>query len=371
MSSLDRFRQMTTPILSTGAAGHRADTWTSEADAVVLNRIDEVDAHPRPASIGTTYPEQEYEALGGEQEAAWTGEGEQDARPFQVQALGQDTPAAAGKFVLMQHEEEVRAAYADHQHALRVLQPYVRREPAAKLRYWIVWPLLALGDASGVLSAAIILGDIPWVAAGQALSAGLAAACAGLVGAELKHLQLAHARMRDPETLTEDEQRYRRLFTGISGGIGIVKLISLLSLVVVLLMVVAIFALRTSVEGTASGLTFSLLAGATALASGLLGYSAADEVADLLATTGKRVRQAEQRHQALAGAVAIRVYAEATETARSIHAEYQHRGLAASKRVDSLRWRILRRNPQVFGHGFPSGESGGVIGRRTRRDGAR
>lgn len=369
MSWRHRLSRTMTPILRGGTAARDADDWTREADAVVLNRIDEVGAHPRPAEVGTMYPEQEYEALGGEQEDSWAAEGEQDARPFQVQAHGQAIPAVAGIFLLAQHEEEVRTAYADHQHALRVLHPHVRREPAAKLRYWIVWPLLALGDASGVLSAAIILGDIPWVAAGQALSAGLAAACAGLVGGELKHLQLARARQCDPETLSEDEQRYRRLFTGTAGGVGIVKLISLLSLVVVLLMMAAIFTLRASVEGSASGLTFSLLAAATALASGLLGYAAADEVADLLATTAKRVQRAEQRYRALAGVAAIRVHAEASEAARSIRAEYQHRGQAANKRVESLRWRILRRNPQIFGHGFPSGESGGVIGRRTRRGG--
>jgi hypothetical protein len=190
-----------------------------------------------------------------------------------------------------------------------------------------------------------------------------------LVGGELKHLQLARARQRDPETLSEDEQRYRQLFTGATGG-GIVKLVGIVSLLVVVLMMAAIFCLRTSVEGSASGLTFSLLAGATALASGLLGYAAADEVADILAASAKRVREAERRHQVHAGALAIRVHAEATEAARSIQAEHQHRGQAATKRMESLRWRILRRNPQIFGHGFPSGESSGVIGRRNRRSGA-
>jgi hypothetical protein len=359
-----------TPIAGGGPAGRPADAWIAEADAVVLNRIDEVDAHARPAGVGKSYPEHEYEALGVEQDAAWAAEGEQAARPSQVRAHGQAIPAAAATFLLAQHQEEVQAAYADHRHAQRLLQPHVRREPAAKLRYWIVWPLLALGDASGVLSAAISLGDLPWVAAWQALSAGLAAACAGLVGSELKHLQLASARQRDPEALTADEVRYRRLFAGPS-GMGVVKLVSLLSFLVILLLMVGIFALRSAVEGTTSGLTFSLLAAATALGSGLLGYSAADEVADLLATLAKRVQRAEKRHQALARATAIRIYAESAATARSIQAEHQHRGRAAHQRIMSLLWRILRRNSQVFGHGFPSGDSGGVIGRRTRRDGAK
>jgi hypothetical protein len=337
---------------------------------VSLTRLDEVGGHPRPAGVGITYAEQEYDALADEQESAWAAEGERTARPFQVRARGLDTPAAAIAFLVGEHEQELRAAHADHQHAMRVLQPYVRREPAAKLRYWICWLIFALGDASGVLSAAIILGDIPWVAAGQALSAGLSAACAGLVGSELKHWQLAYARRRDPETLSTDEQRYRRLLTGGSSS-GIVKLVIGLSVLVAALMAVAVFTLRSSVEGGASGLTFGLLAAATAIGSGLLGYAAADEVADLLATTAKRVRRAEARHQKLASAAVVRVHAEADEAARSIRTEYQHRGQAASKRVESLSWRVLRRNPQVAGHGLPTGEQTGIVGRRARRNGAR
>ncbi|MGH3630674.1 MAG: hypothetical protein ACRDRL_24940 [Sciscionella sp.] len=334
-----------------------------------LPRLDEVGAHPRPSGVGITYAEQEYGALSEEQRSAWAAEGERVARRFQVRARGRDTSAAATVFLLNEHEKEVRAAYADHQHAARVLQPYVRRESAAKLRYWICWPILALGDASGVLSAAISLGDIPWVAAGQALSSGLAAACAGLVGGELKHLQLLRVRRREPETLSADELRYRRLFVDDEGGTKIMRLVGFLSLTVVLLLAVGVFALRQSVEGSASGLTFGLLAAATAIGSALLGYAAADEVADLLAAMAKRVRRAEARHQVLAGASAVRVRAEAHEAARSLQAEYQHRGVAAGKRVTSLSWRVLRRNPQVVGHGLPTGEQTGIVGRRNRRGG--
>ncbi|MGH3635687.1 MAG: hypothetical protein ACRDTS_16685 [Mycobacterium sp.] len=355
-----------TPLVSKEAT----DEWTRAADEVSLVRLDEVGGHPRPSGLGLTYAEQEYETLGNEQVSGWSAEGEAAARPAHVQARGRDASAAAATFLVSEHEAEVRAAYADHQHALRVLTPYVRREPVAKLRYWICWPILVIGDASSVLSAAIMLGDIPWVAAGQALAAGLSAACAGLVGSELKHLQLARGRRRDPEALSDDERRYQRLFTGGDSGLGVMRLVGVLSLTVVLLLAVGIFALRTSVEGAASGLTFGLLAAATAIGSALLGYSAADEVADLLATMAKRVRRAEARHQALAGAAAIRVRAAAEESARSIQSEYQHRGQAASRRVDALRYRVLRRNPQVVGHGLPTGEQTGIVGRRSRRNGA-
>lgn len=351
--------------------GHTAssmDEWTRAADEVTLPRIDEVEFHPRPANAGITYAEYEFDALAEEQTATWPAEGECTARPFQVQARGEEIPGTADLFLLKEHEQEVRAAHAAYQHAVRVLQPHVRRELGAKLRYWICWPLLVLGDASGVLSAAIMLGDIPWVAAGQALSSGLAAACAGLAGSELKHLQLAQARRRDPETLSDDEQPYRHLFAG-PAGVGIVKFVGALSLLVVLLMAVAISTLRSVVEGSEAGLTFGLLAAITAIGSALLGYAAADEIADLLATKARRVRKAEAHHRTLAGTKVLRVRAQADEAARSLHVEYEHRGQAASHRVESLSWRVLRNNPGVMGHGLPNGDAMGIVGRRTRRGG--
>lgn len=348
----------------------QTDAWTREADAIALPRLDEVGGHPRPA-IGTTYAELEYEALAEEQSAAWSAEGDSVARPFQVRARGQDAAATAAAFLVTEHEQEVRAAQADHQHAQHVLQPYVRREPFAKLRYWIGWIILALGDASGVLSAAIVLGEVPLVAAGQALSAGLAATCSGLIGSELKYRQLARARQRDVESLSADERRYQALFTGVPAGAGVLRLVGGLSVVIVLVMAVAIYTLRTSVEGSAAGITFGLLAAVTALGSLLLSYASADDVADLLATTAKRLRRAEQHHRALAAAAVLQRRAEADEAARSILAEYQHRGQAATKRVESLRWRVVRRNPQVAGHGFPTGEQTGVVGRRARTNGSR
>jgi len=346
------------------------DAWTQEADAVSLPRLDEVGGHPRPPGIGVTYAEQEYHALADEQELIWPAEGEQSARPFQVRARGLDRSAAGTEFLLSQQESEVRQARADYQHAAWVLTPYIRREPGAKLRYWVCWPVLWFGDTAGVWSAAITNGDVPSIAFGQSLASGLAAACAGLVGAELKYIRMARARQRDPESLNEDEQRYSRLFEVSDKGLSIVKLIGFFSLVVVALLAVGVFNLRASIEGSASGLTFGLLAAATAIGSGLLSYSAADEVADLLAGMAKRAQKAEHRYLKLAKSSAFRGKAQAEESARSILDEYQLRGQAAAKRVESLSWRVQRRNPQVLGHGFPVGEQGGVIGRRTRRGGA-
>lgn len=350
-----------------GSSARALDAWRREADAVTLPRVDEVSAQPRPANVGPTYAEQEYHSLADEQRLIWPAEGERTARPHEVRARGLDQAAAAMASLLAESAAAVRQAHADYQHAAQLLSPYVRREPAAKLRYWICWPLLWFGDTAGVWSAAITNGDIPSVAFGQACAAGLAAACAGLVGSELKALRMARARRRDPKSLTEDEQRYRHLFTDTDGGRGVVALVGLLSLTVVALLGVGIFVLRSSIEGAAAGLTFGLLAAATAIGSALLNYAAADQVADLLAAMAKRATRAEKRYLALATAALPKMQAEAEATARSIQAEYRLRGQAAGRRFESLAWRVQRRNPHVLGHGYPTGEQSGVIGRRVRR----
>jgi hypothetical protein len=345
------------------------DNWREEADRISLARTDPPEAHPRPKGLGTSYAEHEYTALAHEQDSLWTAEGERRARPYATKAHGLQPLKVATEFVLGEAAKEVTAARADYQHASKVLSPYVRQEPWAKLRYWLAWPLLILGDTAGVWSAAVMLGEVVSIAFWQALAAGLAAGCAGLVGAELKDIRLARCRHRAPDSLSDDEQRYHRLFAAESGGTGIVKLICALSFLVMALVAVGVFALRTSVEGSAAGLTFGLLAAGTALASGLLGYSAADEVADLLTTMAKRVRTAERRYLKLAGSRPLRVHGQSETAAASLSAETQARGGAASKRVEALSWRIQRRNPHTLGHGYPPGEVAGPIGRRKRPSG--
>jgi hypothetical protein len=344
---------------------------TREADQVSLPRIHEAAAaQPRPAGLGTLYVEKEYDAQADEQELLWPAEGEYNARPYKVRASGLTTAANATGFVLAQSETEVTAAHADFQMAAKVLTPYVRREPLAKLRYWIGLPVLWLGDTAGVWSAAVMNGEVIYIALGQALAAGMSAVCGGLIGSELRDLRLAQSRRRDLNTLTEEELRYQHLLARREGGVGVVKLIGFLSVLVVILIALGVGTLRSSVDGEVAGLTFGLLAAATAIGSGLLGYSAADEVADLLATAAKRVQRAEQHHLKLAAAAAPRLRAESVEASESIQAEHQLRGQAAGKRMESLSWRVQRRAPYVLGHGFPTGEQGGVIGRRSRRGGA-
>jgi hypothetical protein len=345
------------------------DAWTRVVDATKLLQVDEVHLQPRPAGVGRTYVEEEFGALANEQELLWPADGERAARSHRVRARGLDLPAAATDFLLVESKKAVQQAQADYQHAIRTLSSYVRREPGAKWRYWLGWLILLLGDTAGVWSAAIMYGELPSTAFGQALAAGLAAACAGLIGAEVRDIRMAAQRRRDVEVLTEDERRYWRLFNGHRGGQAAVKLIGFLSIAVAALVAIGVGTLRSSVEGNSAGLTFGLLAAATALASALLGYAAADEVADLLAASAKRVRRAEQRCLELAASTTVKQRAEAEEAARSTHVEYQLRGQAAGKRMESLAWRTQSQNPQVVGHGYPLGDQTGQIGRRVRRPG--
>lgn len=346
-----------------------ADRWMQEADAISLPRLDEVGGHPRPSGIGASYIEQEYRCLSDEQELSWPAKGEHAARPYQTAARGLDEKAAGVETLLAHQETEMREARADYQHATRVLAPYVRREPGAKLRYWFCWMILWFGDTAGVWSTAVTNGDVVYIAFGIALASGLAAACAGLVGAELKYIRMARARQREPESLSKDELRYQRLFVGKDPGLSIVRLVGLSSLTVAVLLAVAIYNLRAGIEGSSSGLTFGLLAATTAIGSGLLSYSAADEIADHLAACAKRVRKADKYYLKLAGSSTLKTRAQADETARSIHQEHQLQARAAGRHMESLSWRAQRRNPQIFGHGLPAGEPSGVIGRRARQNG--
>ncbi|MGW0821949.1 hypothetical protein [Streptomyces sp. NPDC002845] len=348
------------------ASGETADAWTEEADAVSLPRLDEIAALPRPSNLGEAYSEREYAALAHEQEVLWSAEGEERGRTLRAQARGLDGAAAGVQVLLVGQEEELRQARVDYLHAARVLSPYTRREPGGKLRYWACWLVLVLGDMAGVWASAVSWGDVPYIAFGQALASGVAAGCAGLVGLEVKYLRMAKMRQRDPDSLSEDERRYIRLFSGDTDkGLGLVGLVGVVSLGVVLLVAFGIFTLRDSVEGGAAGVTFGCLGAATALASYLLAFSAGDEVSDLVYAKEKRARRAEARYQRLASSSAVRQRAEAEEAARSVQTESVLRGQAAAWRMEALNWRVQRQNPQILGHGFPA--DGHVVGRRDRQ----
>jgi hypothetical protein len=344
------------------------DALLAETDAVSLQRIDEAHGVGRPNGLGVTYAEQEFDQLGLEQEFSWPAQGERQARSARIRAAQAEAPAQAATFLLEQHEHAVREATDQLQHAARTLLPYTHRAPSDIWRYLIAWLVLGLGDTAGVWGAAIWLGEVPSIALGQAAASGFAAVTAGLAGGELGNHRRAQARRRDLESLGEDERRYWPLF---AGGTSPPRLIAFLGAAVVALIAVAIFALRTTTEGLMAGLTFGALGAATALGSFVSCYVHADDVADLLADYRRRHLSAMRRHRRLASSRALNRRAAAGTEAESILHEHDLRGEAATLRVGALKFRMLRRNPQVVGHGTNTDlEAHGLIGRRHRVDGA-
>ena len=248
--------------------------------------------------------------------------------------------------------------------------PYVRRSPGDAWRYGAGWALLGLGDTAGVWGAAIWLGEVPLIALGQALATGFAAVTAGLAGGELQELRQARARRRDPDSLSEDERQYQRLFLEADAGLSVTKIVAGVALSVVVLVATGVFALRAGTEGLLAGVTFGALAAATALGSFVSSYIHGDEVADLIGSYRKRYDAARRRHRGLARNRDLSRHASAVEESTSIRREHDARGRAAGQKVTALKYRMLRRNPQVVGHGESTTEISGVIGRRARKDGA-
>jgi hypothetical protein len=129
-----------------------------------------------------------------------------------------------------------------------------------------------------------------------------------------------------------------------------------------LLIAVGIFSLRTSVEGSLSGLVFGCLAAAVAAASFLNSWAASDEVTDLLDSYRCEFERAVKRHTRFSLNTSIITHAEAAETARSVVAEHASRGKAAAKSFEAMKFGVLRRNPGVVGHG----EAPETIGRTAK-----
>lgn len=343
------------------------EEWLAHESDAGMRQIDEPAGHGRPGNLGKTYDEQKFDASADQQVKEWFAEGEAASRDAQVRANKSDNAASAAAYIVEENEESVAQGKSAYLHAAKTLMPFVRRSPNDRVRYLGGWLLLGLGDTAGVWGAAIWLGEVPYIALGQAVATGFAAVTAGLAGGELQELRQARIRQRDRDCLSEDERRYPRLFAGADVGLSITKIVAGISATIVVLVAVAVFALRAGTEGLLAGFTFGGLAAATALGSFISSYVHADEVADLIATYFKAYRMALRLHMRLASASVLSRNAGAAGEADSIRREYEARGSAAHQKVVALKYRMLGRNPQVVGHGDAVPET--MIGRRSRVDG--
>jgi hypothetical protein len=330
---------------------HEITDYAAAADAITLRVVDHAHAQARPDDLGPTYLEAEFDELARELVPLYEQRGQRLARRHEARAARLEVRAMAAGDRLTQLAATLRTATALESQALTVLGHLTRREPHAKFWYVLRWLLLVLGDVAGIAGAAILLGEVIALAVMQALATGIAAVTAGLVGQDLRDLVLARRRQRDIDDLAADELRYAHVFRGPRTRDAVVAVMTGVGVTIALLTAAGIFVLRSGVEGADNGLIFGCLAVAICCASAVNTYVYADEVADLLDRVGLEKRRAMRRHDRAARNRSLRRFAKAMTIAGSIRTEQQLHGAAAAAHMRMLKWRVLRQNPAVVGHG--------------------
>lgn len=338
-----------------------------DVESIVIPVAEEVAAATRPERLGTASVERELDERANEQDASWRAAREVADRPARIWAASSGARAEAAGVMLAADQTLVHRTAEDFTHATTTLSPWLRRKSSDSIRYVAVTVLLALADTGAVASALISMGDMVWTSALLGAGVGVSAVTGGLVGAEVQDVRQARIRARDLEDLSEDERRYQQVFSPPEPWISITKIAVGTMLTIAVLLGVAVFALRSDLEGTIAGLCFAMLAITTALGSSVNSYMHADLVADLIGNYRADYVRALKRHTRLSEASALAAHPAAREEVDSVGREHDALGRAAVARVTSLKWGVLRRNPHVFGHG-DAAPSLGIVGRRPRTD---
>jgi hypothetical protein len=338
-----------------------------DVESIVIPVAEEVAAATRPERLGTASVERELDERANEQDASWRAAREVADRPARIRAASSGAQAEAAGVMLAADQALVHRTGEDYAHATTTLSPWLRRKSSDSIRYVLVTVLLALADTGAVASALISMGDMVWTSALLGAGVGVSAVTGGLVGAEVQDIRQARIRARDLEDLSEDERRYQQVFLPPEPWMSITKIAVGTMLTIAVLLGVAVFALRSDLEGTIAGLCFALLAITTALGSSVNSYMHADLVADLIGNYRADYMRALKRHTRLSAASALAAHPAALEEVDSVGREHDALGRAAVARVTSLKWGVLRRNPHVFGHGDAAPKLG-IVGRRPRTD---
>lgn len=341
----------------------------ARAEQINLPRIDEAAAVARPASIGTTYAELENEALEDEQPEAFEAAGIEASRARSVEAAGLGLSATAAAQILDGHTSILEASQQRLLDTFAALAPFRRRPVKTTRWHYAAKGAFLLGDVAGIASAAIMLGEIPGIALVMAISAAAATVAAGLSGTEVRDVRSRARRASAAGGLSEQQMPFAHLFKAPDDGWPYVKALCWVSMSVAATIACAIFALRASVDDPLVGAVFGGIAAAIAAASWIESYMYADEAADLITHAEADYQRELDRHQTLAGSAAWKGREEALTEADSLIREYAQRGEAARHHLRSLRYGILRRNPQVVGHG-PAAEATATHV-TTRRGGAK
>lgn len=333
------------------------------ADAITLQGAEATPLVVRPTDTSRLWVEHEYDELTAEQPALWNAHALGTARPARVSHAGLELRAAELNHAVAGSRELLVLARSQYLEALTALSSYCRRAVWSKRWYQAAKGIIFGGDFAGFATAAMWLGETTFIALTLAASAAAATVVAGLIGTEYSDQRRRNLRARPPEELPPELAPFAHLFTEGAGGASIMKRVLLLSLVTALTVSVGIGALRATVDEPLVGVIFAGIAFAVAGGSFLVSYAGADEIADLIDRHQHEYAAQEKRHLILAADPVWRDWAERGAEASSIQEAASRQGEAATSHLQALKWRILRNNPSVAGHG-PSGEP---VGRAPRK----
>lgn len=340
----------------------------SEAESIMLPPLSEVSAAPAPTSIDHYWHEPEYRNKAGEQANLWDAEGEAAARGDRVEAAGTRLAAETDEATVGDHSTLLTTTLKIHIQTLTALSPFRRRATKARLWHYLAKGAFLLGDLAGIATAAIWMGEIPAIAIIMAVSAAAATVTAGLSGTEVRDVRDRKRRSRLRDDLPEALLPFAHHFDDGDKGWPLAKAVVFASATIGVIIAVAIFGLRSSIEGGLSGLVYGGIALAIAAASFVEQYCYTDAIADQIDATRADYVRARKDHVDLARSASWKKYAEHAAEAESIQNEHALRGKAAGDHLEALSHAIKRRNPAVAGHG-PAAQAS-TIGQTSRRPGA-
>ncbi|WP_338773033.1 hypothetical protein V7968_16330 [Nocardia vulneris] len=317
-----------------------------------LSLVAEARSVPRPHEVETFYVEQGFDSLGTEQLHLHAAEGEQAAAAASTTAATWETARVESVHLVKVNRPLVDAALRRHVTVKELLSPLVVRK-GSSAGYLMRTGALLVGDIAGLGGAAIAYGEHPTLALCQAASAGVATITAGLAGTQFKLYQLARQRNLEGDAAPQLKP-YLPMLTGAGTSRGFLLAVTVVALIITLCIGSGIFALRSSIEGTASGFTFGLLALGIAAASWINSYSHADPVADAITAARRDYTNEQRRHRRLSRSLWLVRADRASEQSSAIRREHRERGQAAIAHLQALKYETLNLNPDVVGHGYES-----------------
>ncbi len=330
-----------------GGPGDLGHEIMADAANTKLGLVDGVHTLEAPPLL--LHVSRKYDHLAGEQRASWSAEGERQARRAESHARRLAPAADAQRHQIRALTKTFEDATARGNGAAGVLQRHVQRRAHAALYYYVFLVLLLVGDVAGITGAAILFGEVVWVAAVQAVSVGAAMIVIGSLATEIEHARLARQRQKDD--LSVEEQPYADFYRGTDPGEQIVRAFVKAAVVVVLFAAGGVCALRMAVEGTLAGVTFGCFSLVVGAGSWCNSYLYADDAADRLAAHRSEQHKVERALVRTAGRPALRQHERHLAEAQSIRREHELRGEAAARRVLAAGRQALIANPAVAGHG--------------------